>query len=89
MPKKSRTGKHCDLCKKHGGAHMTHNTANCKKFGMDGSLKKGFKKPNGQSDPSGNQNFVMILKEGFAVMTKILKDKKTSKKHTIDDSDSD
>ena len=32
VPKKSSTGKHkCKLCKKHGGAHMTHNTADCKK----------------------------------------------------------
>ena len=89
VPKKSCSDKHCDLCKKHGGAHMTHNTADCKKFGKYGSLKKGFKKPNGQSDPKGNQNFATILKEGFAEMTKILKDKKLSKKRTIKDSDSD
>ena len=55
---------------------MTHNTANCKKYGKDGSLKKGFKKPSGQSDSKGNQNFAQVLKQGFAKMTKILKDKK-------------
>ncbi len=26
VPKKARTEKLCDLCKKHGGAYMTHNT---------------------------------------------------------------
>ena len=65
----------------------THNTDDCKKFGRDGSMKKGFKKPNGQSDPKGNQNFAAILKEGFVEMTKILKEKKPSKKRTIKDSD--
>ena len=68
---------------------MTHNTADCKCYGKDGSKKKGFnKKSNGQSDPKGSQNFATILKEGFAEMTKILKDKKTPKKCMIDDSDS-
>ena len=69
---------------------MTHNTADCKRYGKDGSKKKGFKKKsNGQADPKGNQNFATILKEGFAEMTKMLKDKKTTKKRTIEDSDSD
>ena len=68
---------------------MSHNTADCKKYSKDGSLKKGFKKPNGQGNPKGNQNFATILKEGFAEMTKMLKDKKPSKKSTIDNSDSD
>ena len=66
---------------------MSHNTADCKKYCKDWSLKKGFKKPNGQLDPKGNQNFAMILKDGFVEMTKILKDKKPSKKCTIEDSD--
>ena len=26
IPKKHRREKHCSLCKKHGGAHTTHNT---------------------------------------------------------------
>jgi hypothetical protein len=30
IPKKARTEKHCDLCKKHGGAHTTHNTQDCR-----------------------------------------------------------
>ena len=77
--KKSRTGKYCDLCKKHGGAHMSHNTADCKKYSKDGSLKKGFKKPDGPGKSKDFQNFATIIKEGVkegvAEATKILKDK--------------
>ena len=67
---------------------MTHNTGDCKKYSKDGSLKKGFKKSSGQTEPKGNQNFMTILKEGFAETTKILKDKITNKKSTIGNSDS-
>ena len=75
--KKSRTGKFCDLCKKHGGAHMSHNTADCKRYSKDGSLKKGFKKPDGHGNPKGNQSFatfVTKLDERFAAMTDAIKD---------------
>ena len=42
IPKKSRKdAKHCALCKKHGGAHNTHNTGDCKKYNSDGTPKKG------------------------------------------------
>ena len=36
-----------------------------------------------------NQNFAQVLKKGFAEITKILKDKKSDKKSSCDDSDSD
>ena len=32
VPKKACTEKLCDLCKKHGGAHTTHNTGDCEKY---------------------------------------------------------
>ena len=58
VSKKSHTGKHCELCKKHGGGHMTHNTADYKRYNKDGSEKKGFKKkPHGQADNNNNNNF--------------------------------
>jgi hypothetical protein len=45
--------KHCNLCKKHGGAYITHNTRDCHRFEKDGkdksvffSAKKGGKKDN-------------------------------------------
>jgi hypothetical protein len=41
--KKAHTN-HCELWKEHGGAHMTHNTGNCKKYEKDGNKKKGFQK---------------------------------------------
>ena len=53
-PKKSRNSKNCDLCKKHGGAHMTHNTGDSKRYNKGGSAKKGFKKSGGQAEPKGN-----------------------------------
>ncbi len=53
VPKKVRTKKHCDLCKKHGGAFTTHNSRHCHRFEKDGTekadfraAKKGGKKPN-------------------------------------------
>jgi hypothetical protein len=43
IPKKPCTNaKHCTLCKKHGGAHATHNTLDCCKYDKDGKLKKSF-----------------------------------------------
>eukprot|EP00804_Cyclotella_cryptica_P021297 CCRYP_001548-RA/>CCRYP_001548-RA protein AED:0.40 eAED:0.40 QI:0/-1/0/1/-1/1/1/0/106 len=45
IPKKVRKmTKHCALCKKHGGEHVTHNTSDCRKYEKDGKPKKGFSK---------------------------------------------
>jgi hypothetical protein len=45
IPKKSRTtAKHCALCKKHGGAHVMHNTLEFCKYEKDGKLKKSFRR---------------------------------------------
>jgi hypothetical protein len=40
VPKKARVEKGCALCQKHGGAHMTHNTGECRKYKKDGTFKK-------------------------------------------------
>ncbi len=52
VPKKLRAKKHCNLCKKHGGAYTTHNTRGCHCFKKDETekfdfcaAKKGGKKP--------------------------------------------
>jgi hypothetical protein len=40
VPKKGpfeKFEKHCKLCKKHGGAHTTHNTRDCCRFEKDGT----------------------------------------------------
>jgi hypothetical protein len=39
VPKKVRFEKHCNLCKKHGGAHMTRSTSECRKYKKDGTEK--------------------------------------------------
>jgi hypothetical protein len=36
VPKKVRFEKHWDLCKKHGGAYIMHNTRDCHRFEKDG-----------------------------------------------------
>jgi len=91
VPKKARDKKLCDLCKKHGGAHTTHNTGECRKYDKGRALKKGFK-PKGKSK-SKNESFAQIMKEGFTKATKAFeKDlKKASckeKKHKHDSDDS-
>ncbi len=43
VPKKVQFEKHCDLCKKHGGAYTTHNTHDCHRFELDGKEKSNFR----------------------------------------------
>ncbi len=43
VPKKVRFEKHWDLCKKHGGAHTTHNTSDCRMFEKDRKEKSSFR----------------------------------------------
>ncbi len=62
VPKKVSFEKHCDLCKKHGGAHTTHNTRDCRKFKKDRKEKSSFraaKKGRYKSNPI-NQNFAQL-----------------------------
>ena len=67
-PKKAHTEKLCDLCKKHGGAHTTHNTGDCKKYNAGGALKSG---PNlNRESPTG---MIALLKLSKTVLRKLLK----------------
>ncbi len=91
VPKKVCFEKHCDLCKKHGGTHTTHNTKDCCKFEKHGSekanfctAKKGKKKPN----PS-KQTFTQLSKKLDKLDIAIKKLSAKSKKCCRDDSDSD
>jgi hypothetical protein len=43
IPKKCCTENHCSLYKKHGGAHTTHYTPDCRKYDSNRTLKKNFK----------------------------------------------
>ena len=36
VPKKACAKKHCDICKKHGGAYTMHYTRDCPRFKKDG-----------------------------------------------------
>ncbi len=81
VPKKARTKKHCDLCKKHGGAYTTHNTRDCHRFEKDGTeksdfraAKKGEKKPN----PT-KQSFAQLSKK-LDKLKKVLKKIDTKKR---------
>jgi hypothetical protein len=42
VPKKVHFKKHCNLCKKHGGAYTMHNTRDCHRFEKDGKEKSNF-----------------------------------------------
>ncbi len=58
VPKKVRFAKNCNLCKKHGGAHTTHNTGECRKYEKDGTEKASFcapKKGKKKSYPSTSE----------------------------------
>ncbi len=91
VPKKARTKKHCDLCKKHGGAYTTHNTCDCCRLKKDGTetsdfrtAKKGGKKPN----PT-KQSFAQLSKR-LDKLEKVIKKKDTKKwKRRSSDRDSD
>jgi hypothetical protein len=39
IPKKACSEKHCNLCKKHGGAHTMHNTQDCHRYEKNGNKK--------------------------------------------------
>jgi hypothetical protein len=91
VPKKVCFEKHCNLCKKHGGAYTTHNTCECCRFEKDRKEKSDFhaaKKGGKKANP---------VKSNFAQLTKIIKKlkntmKKSSKKCKkchYEDSDSD
>jgi hypothetical protein len=101
--KKSHAAKHerpsakpCALCKKHGGAHKTHNTGDCKKYDHQGNLKKGFA---GKRDtpPGTNKSYAQLfaetekLKASHKKLKKALKKnaKKNKKRKYADSSDSD
>ncbi len=57
--------KHCELCKKHGGAHTTHNTRDCRRYKKDGTEKSNFRaaKKGGKKNYPVNQNFTQLTKK--------------------------
>jgi hypothetical protein len=68
IPKKPKkvgwTEKHCVLCKKHGGAHKTHNTSDCRRYNKDGTpIKKNGSagKPQSKEKKPESVNFAQIF----------------------------
>ncbi len=65
VPKKVHFKKHCNLCKKHGGAYTTHNTRDCHRFEKDRKAKSDFraaKKGRKKGNPI-NHNFAQLTKK--------------------------
>ncbi len=65
VPKKVRFEKHCNLCKKRGGAHTTHTTPECCKYEKVGSEKSSFRavKKSSKINYPVNQNFAQLTKK--------------------------
>jgi hypothetical protein len=91
VPKKVRLAKNCDLCKKHGGAHTTHSTGECRKYEKDGTLKGSFRaaKKGGKKSYLSNQNFAQLTEKIEKLEKSLKKSKKRGKKRRYEDSDSD
>ncbi len=84
------------LCKKHGGAHATYNTSDCRKYDKYGKLKKGFGKGQHGStalDKKTANSFTQLSAKVERLKKANKKLKKSSKKHKheydSDSSDSD
>ena len=84
IPKKACTKKHCNLCKKYGGAYTTHNTQDCRRYKKNGNkksdfraTKKGAKKPN----PT-KQSFAQLCKK-IDKLEKVIKKQDTVISHGI------
>jgi hypothetical protein len=90
VPKKVCFEKHCNLCKKHGGAYTTHNTHECCSFEKDGKEKANFctaKKGSKKGNPI-NHNFVQLTEKIKKLEKALKKSDKKGKKRCYKDSDS-
>jgi hypothetical protein len=93
IPKKAQTEKHCDLCKKHGGAYTTHNTQDCRRYEKNGNEKSDFRATNKgtrKSNPT-KQSFAQLCKK-MDKLEKVIKKQDTKRKkrrHSDTDSDSE
>jgi hypothetical protein len=90
VPKKVCFEKHCNLCKKHGGAYTMHNTRDCCRFEKDGKKKSNFcasKKGGYKSNPI-NQNFAQLTNKIKKLEKALKKSGKKGQKRCYEDSDS-
>ena len=91
VPKKVRFAKNCNLCKKHGGAHTTHSTNECRKYEKDGTEKSSYRsaKKGGKKGYTSKQNFAQLTKKIEKLEKALKKSAKKGKKRRYEDSDSD
>ena len=90
VPKKVCFEKHCNLCKKHGGAYTMHNTHECCRFEKDGKEKSNFrtaKKGERKGNPM-NHNFAQLTKKIEKLKKALKKSSKKGKKCRYEDTDS-
>jgi hypothetical protein len=94
VPKKvhfEKFEKHCKLCKKHGGAHTTHNARDCRRYEKDGTEKSSLRaaKKGGKKNYPVNQNFAQLTEKIDKLEKALKKSSKKGKKCCYEDSDSD
>jgi hypothetical protein len=91
VPKKVCFEKHCNLCKKHGGAFTTHNTCECCRFEKDGKEKSDFctAKKGGKKNYPVNHNFAQLTEKIKKLKKALKKSGKKGKKLHYKDSNSD
>ena len=89
VPKKVRFAKSCG--KKHGGAHTTHSTNECRKYEKDGTEKSSYRsaKKGGKIGYTSKQNFAQLTKKIKKLEKALKKSAKKGKKRRYEDSDSD
>ena len=92
----ARVEKNCDLCKKHGGAHTTHNTAECRRYKKDGTPTRGTSHHQGKSsgnDRNSKKSYAQVVARMEKLEKSLKKVNRKSKKccrhEESDDSDSD
>ncbi len=83
--------KHCNLCKKHGCAHTTHNTRDCCRFDKDRKDKSSFRaaKKGGYKSNPVNQNFAQLTDKIEKLEKALKKSGKKEQQRHYKDSDSD
>jgi hypothetical protein len=91
VPLKVCFGKHCDLCKKHGGMFTTHNTHECCRFEKDRKEKSDFctAKKGGKKGNPVNHNFAQLIEKIEKLEKALKKSGKKGEKRRYVDSDSD
>jgi hypothetical protein len=91
VTKKVRFEKHCNLCKKHGGAHTTHMTRDCHKYEKDETEKSSFcaAKKGGKKNYPVNQNFAQLTNKIDKLEKVLKKSSKKGKKRRYEDGNSD